>query len=92
MEVSFPNGVTEPMLKCGKYIDVRNNQGKWCVGIIKDTRIMHNVSLVGIHFEGWRTYIDDEIPTSSQKLAPFRKFTRGYTGEPNLSLITSQIN
>ena len=36
-----------------------------------------------IHFEGWESKYDEDIPSNSDRIAPFRNFSLGYTGNPN---------
>lgn len=69
--MDFKNNLTESMLEAGKYIDAKDSSGKWCVGIILDSRY-NNLYQRKIHFYGWSSIHDEIIKTNSNKLAQFR--------------------
>jgi hypothetical protein len=41
----------------------------------------HDQRTVKLHFEGWSNRYDIEVKRNSNKMAPFRAFSFGYTGQ-----------
>lgn len=76
----------------GAYIDAKDQVSKWCCAQITDIDTSGPVPLIQIHFEGWGTKYDDTITINSPKIAPFRQFTSGYTGQPNCAYRDFKIN
>lgn len=62
-------------LAIGKLIDVKANDNTWKVG--KITKI--DEKNIEVNYDGWSRYTST-FPLSSNRLAPFRKFTLKYTG------------
>jgi len=60
------------------YIDMKDTTNKWCVAKI----IEHDISTyrISVNFDGWTERYNETERTGSSRLAPFRKYTRGYTG------------
>ena len=67
----------------GGYIDAVDTVRKWRVGEI--TEICYTDNTINVHFEGWASKFDDWFPFNSSRIALFRKFTRGYTGQTRVA-------
>ena len=60
-----------------EFIDAMDTVQKWCLAQV----ISRDENGVRIHFDGWSTRHDVSYRWSSYKIAPFRRFSRGYTGQ-----------
>jgi hypothetical protein len=47
---------------------------------------------IKIHFDGWSEKYDEWVKRSSTKIAPFRRFTTGYTGNKKVAIRDFKIN
>ncbi len=65
----------------GKYVDAIDEAKNWCVAEV----VERSDDKIKIHFEGWSNKHDEFQPLKSKKLAPFRKYTRGYTGQKSIA-------
>ena len=66
----------------GRYIDALDSVNSWCLAEI--TSITNRT--LTIHFDGWSNKWDCEYKINSFKVSPFRKFSRGYTGQNKVAL------
>ena len=64
-------------LKEGDYIDALDTVPKWCLA----QAVARDENSVRCHFDGWSSKWDVSCRWSSNKIAPFRRFSRGYTGQ-----------
>ena len=62
----------------------------WCVARIIDHDIRN--SRILIHFDGWSSRYDETVRTGSSRIAAFRKYTRGYTGQSKVALRDFVLN
>jgi len=62
----------------GTYVDVKSNNQDWCVGRILEK----DKDFVTIRLDGMLTKNDQKLRHNSIRIAPFRRYTRGYTGYP----------
>ena len=73
--------------KQGDYIDAMDTVQKWCLTQIQARDDNH----VRCHFDGWSSRWDLQYRWTSYKIAPFRRYSKGYTGQvktplrPNLT-------
>ena len=49
-------------------VDCRDTMGKWCIAQVVDKAA--DSSSVTVRYKGWGSRWDEELPTSSQRLAP----------------------
>lgn len=59
------------------FVDADDRQG-WKTAVVTSVE----KDKVGIHYEAWGTRYDETLKTDSKYLAPFRKNSKGYTGQP----------
>ncbi|CDW78729.1 UNKNOWN [Stylonychia lemnae] len=71
----------------GRYIDAQDSVNSWCLGQItqSDNRNLQ------IHFDGWSNRWDVWQKVTSYKIAPFRKNSRGYTGQNKIALRQNHV-
>ena len=60
-----------------QFLDVFDANNKWRVATV--LKIQEDSLLVS--FDGWSGKWNETHPKNSSKIAPFRKFTSGYTGQ-----------
>ena len=65
-------------IKPGCYIDAKDSMNDWCMALVKG--VNSESATVTVNHDGWGIKCDSTYPFKSSKIAPFRKFTRGYTG------------
>mmetsp|Transcript_19956 Transcript_19956/g.36937 ORF Transcript_19956/g.36937 Transcript_19956/m.36937 type:complete len:2099 (-) Transcript_19956:32-6328(-) len=74
----------------GNYVDAKDSTNKWMVAtVVEEVRESNQVK---IHYEGWSQKWDLYIYKNSNKLAPFRKYTRCYTGQEKAAIRTGKLN
>jgi len=61
------------------YLDAKDTVNNWCVAFVKN--INHEEKTVRIGFEGWSPKYEIDIKRNSNKIAPFRTHSLGYTGQ-----------
>jgi hypothetical protein len=61
----------------GEFIDAMDTVQKWCLAQI----IAKDDSGVRCHFDGWSSRHDISYRWSSYKISPFRRFSKGYSGQ-----------
>jgi hypothetical protein len=61
------------------YVDAKDQVNNWCVAQVVDAD--HDQRTVKLHFEGWSSRYDIEVKRNSTKIAPFRTYSIGYTGQ-----------
>ena len=62
--------------RVGYFIDAKDSMNEWCAAEVKEVNKMY----VSIILDGWSSKWETSVPIKSQKIAPFRKQSRGYTG------------
>jgi len=72
------------------YVDAKDSINNWCVGQVKNVNPADKT--VQINFEGWSTKYDIEIKRYSNKIAPFRTHTFGYTGQSSTAIRDFKFN
>ena len=75
----------------GKYCDAMDETKLWCVAEI----IEKDGDKIKIHFEGWSNKHDEVINLNSyqrNKVAPFRKYSKNYTGQKKTAFRHYNIN
>lgn len=65
------------------YVDAKDTVNNWCVAIVKG--INHDERTVRVGFEGWSSKYDIEVKRTSNKIAPFRTHSFGYTGQQKIA-------
>ncbi len=65
--------------KVGSFIDSKDTVNTWCVATIVD--INRDNKKITVHFDGWSNKWDEVYFYSGAKVAPFRKFSSGYSGQ-----------
>lgn len=63
--------------KVGDYIDAVDSIQKWCLGVVA----ARDDTAGRIHFDGWPAKWDATYRWTSYKITPFRRYSRGYTGQ-----------
>ena len=66
------------LLTASNYVDAKDSVNNWCAAQIIEENV--DQGTIKIHFEGWSDRHDVVIKKNSNKMAPFRSQTRGYTG------------
>eukprot|EP01022_Parablepharisma_sp_SALTPOND_P031230 TRINITY_DN78_c0_g1_i1.p1 TRINITY_DN78_c0_g1~~TRINITY_DN78_c0_g1_i1.p1 ORF type:complete len:2462 (-),score=272.77 TRINITY_DN78_c0_g1_i1:2173-9558(-) len=78
-------------IKVGTYLDVKDTASTWCLAQV----IRLSGDVLRVHYDGWSEKYDEvlfqsntqqDFRTFSQRIAPFRKYTRGYTGQKSTAL------
>ena len=67
------------LLQVTNYVDAKDQVNNWCVGQVSEENV--DAGTVKIHFEGWSERHDAVLKKNSNKMAPFRSMTHGYTGQ-----------
>ena len=65
-------------LKVQSFVDAKDQVNNWCVAYVIEENFDNNT--VKLHFEGWSARFELVLKRNSNKMAPFRSHTRGYTG------------
>ena len=63
--------------KIGSFIDAKDSVNNWCVARI--TNLSENK--VTLNFDGWSNKWNDTHLLKGPKIAPFRRYSYGYTGQ-----------
>ena len=63
--------------KEGEFIDAIDSVQKWCLAHIAE----RDDTSVRCHFDGWSNKWDVSYRWASYRIAPFRRFSRGYSGQ-----------
>jgi hypothetical protein len=66
----------------GDYIDAIDSVNKWCLATI----VEKDDNNVRVHFDGWSSKWDVNYRLTSYKIAPFRKYSHGYSGQFRMPL------
>ena len=69
----------------GDHIDAVDSIQKWCLGEV----VAKDETAVRIHFDGWSSKWDVTQRWTSYKISPFRRYSKGYTGQPKTPLRNS---
>ena len=72
--------------KDGEYIDAMDTVSKWCLAQV----IARDDTAARCHFDGWSSKWDLSYRWTSSKIAPFRRYSRGYTGQVKTPLRSSR--
>jgi len=59
----------------GTYVDAKDSMSNWCVGQIID--LSTESDFIKVRFDGWSSKWNEGYKSTSAKIAPFRKFSRG---------------
>lgn len=70
-------------VKEGSYLDAKDTVSNWWVARIKEVNDKNEE--FSLHFDGWSSKYDEDIPFNSTRIDPFRMITVGYTGMKNSS-------
>lgn len=68
--------------KVGKFIDAQDTVNTWCLGQV----VASDGRLVTVHYDGWSSKWDMNARVNNYKIAPFRKYSKGYTGQQKVAL------
>jgi hypothetical protein len=71
----------------GDFIDAVDTVQKWCLAQV----VARDETAVRVHFDGWSNKYDQAFRWTSYKLAPFRRLSRGYTGQIRTPLRQSMV-
>ena len=63
--------------KEGDYLDALDTVQKWSLASV----VAKDENNVRCHFDGWSSKWDQNYRWGSGKIAPFRKYSRGYSGQ-----------
>ena len=69
---------TRELLAVTSYVDAKDQVNNWCVGQITEEFVDNGT--VKVHIEGWSDRHDVILKKNSNKIAPCRQHTIGYTG------------
>lgn len=72
------------------YVDAKDSVNNWCVARIIDHKLQ--AGRITIHFDGWSPRYDEEVRITSSRIAAFRKYTAGYTGQTRAALRDHDLN
>lgn len=72
------------------YLDAKDSVNNWCVAKIVDHDMANN--RIMIHYDGWSQKFDETCRITSSRIAPFRKFTQGYTGQHKVAMRDFDLN
>jgi len=72
------------------FVDAKDSVNNWCVGQIVEENVDHGT--VKVRFEGWSDKHDVVLKKNSNKLAPFRTQTMGYTGQRRAAFRDFRLN
>jgi len=64
-------------IKEGYWIDAVDTIQQWCLAKIVDV----TERSVKVHYDGWPSRWDADLKVTGSKISPFRKETKGYTGQ-----------
>lgn len=78
----------ENYYKLKSWCDAKDQKGDWCLGRIKQKK----KNVIVVHFDGWSDRYKVFYCTHSSNLAPLRKHSRGYTGQPSVALREWEFN
>lgn len=67
----------------GRFIDAQDSVNTWCLSSICQIIDPKNIK---VHYDGWSSKWDMTAKITSYKIAPFRKWSRGYTGQQRVAL------
>lgn len=68
----------------GSFIDSRDTMNTWCIGKVLD--INKETKYIKIRYDGWSDKWDNTFPFSSNRIAPFRKYSELYTGQKGTAI------
>ena len=71
-------------------MDAKDTVNNWCVGQVVEENI--DAGTVKVHFEGWSDRHDAVFKKNSNKMAPFRSQTAGYTGQRRVAFRDFKLN
>lgn len=71
----------------GDYIDAIDSINKWCLAQI----VYKDENVVKVHYDGWSSKWDIMFKWSSYKISPFRRYSKGYTGQIKMQLRSDLI-
>ena len=71
-------------------MDAKDAVNNWCVAQVVEEYV--DSGTVKIHFEGWSDRHDVVLKKNSNKMAPFRSQTRGYTGQRRVAYRDFKLN
>lgn len=60
----------------GMKIDVKDTEGIWCEGTVKNVMNIEKSKILLVHFDRWDSFYDELIPLDSERLAPEGTFTK----------------
>ena len=66
----------------GEYIDGVDSVQKWCLAQI----VQKDEFTAKIHFDGWSSKWDVTYKWNSYRIAPFRRYSSGYSGQQRTPL------
>ena len=78
------------LLTTHTYVDAKDTVNNWCVGQVVEENI--DAGTVKVHFEGWSDRHDAVFKKNSNKMAPFRSQTAGYTGQRRVAFRDFKLN
>jgi len=63
-------------IQLNRFIDARDSVNKWCAAKV----VQVDESSLTLRFDGWSRKWDERVSLKSSRIAPFRKYSRLYTG------------
>ena len=71
-------------------MDAKDTVNNWCVAQVVEENV--DQGTIKIHFEGWSDRHDVVLKKNSNKIAPFRSQTIGYTGQKRSAFRDFKLN
>ena len=81
---------SQELLAAQNFVDAKDSVNNWCVAQIQE--YPDDTGYVKLHFEGWSERHDVIIKKNSNKMAPFRSQTVGYTGQRRIAFRDFKLN
>lgn len=74
---------TGPFYRLGRFIDARDSVNKWCAAKVVSIDDIYGLT---IRFDGWSRKWEDKVSLKSSRIAPFRRYSRLYTGQTSSAI------
>ena len=78
------------LLTVTQFVDAKDQVNNWCVAQVSEESVDNGT--VKLHFEGWSERHDVILRKNSNKMAPFRSHTFGYTGQRKIAFRDFKLN
>jgi len=75
-------GSAPSFVQVNRFIDARDSVNKWCAARV----VQVNEASLTLRFDGWSRKWDERVSFKSSRIAPFRKYSRLYTGQSHTAI------